>query len=262
MARVFTKPMLAAEFARARSAGWDRACASAEKESKLPPGLLLAIASQETDMNDVVGDGGHGRGLFQIDDRSHTTFLRQQGANRPGGKPAVPAAAKYAAGLVRFNFDFGVKNGVPERDRLKFALSAYNAGAGGALEGFKAGDSDRRTTGGDYGKAVLGRFAIYQSLLGVAPPPVLQEGSRGKAVSEFKEALQAWYERHLPGRVGDVRDHLRPALRGAARRGGVRLPEPRPDRDRRRRRRGHPRPRSPRTRSPASRADGPSPVHS
>jgi Putative peptidoglycan binding domain/Transglycosylase SLT domain len=199
LARVFTKPMLAAEFARARVAGWDRACASAEKESKLPPGLLLAIASQETDMNDVVGDGGHGRGLFQIDDRSHTTFLRQQGANRPGGKPAVPAAAKYAAGLVRFNFDFGVKNGVPERDRLKFALSAYNAGAGGALEGFKAGDSDRRTTGGDYGKAVLGRFAIYQSLLGLAPPPVLQEGSRGKAVSEFKEALQAWYERHLPG---------------------------------------------------------------
>lgn len=199
MARVFTKPMLAAELARARTAGWDRACSSAEKESKLPPGLLLAIASQETDMNDVVGDGGHGRGLFQIDDRSHTTFLRQQGANRPGGKPAVPAAAKYAAGLVRFNFDFGVKHGVPERDRLKFALSAYNAGAGGALEGFKAGDSDRRTTGGDYGKAVLGRFAIYQSLLGVAPPPVLQQGSRGKAVSEFKEALQAWYERHLPG---------------------------------------------------------------
>jgi hypothetical protein len=150
-------------------------------------------------MNDVVGDGGHGRGLFQIDDRSHTTFLRQQGANTPGGKPAVPAAAKYAAGLVRFNFDFGVKNGVPERDRLKFALSAYNAGAGGALEGFKVGDSDRRTTGGDYGKAVLGRFAIYQSLLGVAPPPVLQQGSRSKSVSEFKEALQAWYERHLPG---------------------------------------------------------------
>jgi peptidoglycan hydrolase-like protein with peptidoglycan-binding domain len=199
VARVFTKPMLAAELARARTNGWDRACASAEKECKLPPGLLLAIASQETDMNDVVGDGGHGRGLFQIDDRSHTTFLRQQGASKPGGKPAVPAAAKYAAGLVRFNFDFGVKNGVPERDRLRFALSAYNAGAGGALEGFKAGDSDRRTTGGDYGKAVLGRFGIYQSLLGVAPPPVLQEGSRNKSVSEFKEALEAWYERHLPG---------------------------------------------------------------
>ena len=199
MARVFTKPMLAAELARARTNGWDSACQSAEKESKLPPGLLLAIASQETDMNDVVGDGGHGRGLFQIDDRSHTTFLRQQGANKPGGKPAVPAAAKYAAGLVRFNFDFGVKNGVPERDRLRVALSAYTAGAGGALEGFKTGDSDRRTTGGDYGKAVLGRFAIYQDLLGVAPPPVLQEGSRGKAVREFKDALQAWYERHLPG---------------------------------------------------------------
>jgi len=199
VARVFTKPMLAAELARAREAGWDRACATAEKANALPAGLLLAIASQETDMNDVVGDGGHGRGLFQIDDRSHTTFLRQQGANRAGGKPPVPAAAKYAAGLVRFNYDFGVRNRVPERDRLKFALSAYNAGAGGALEGFKTGDSDRRTTGGDYGRAVLGRFAIYQALLGVAPPPLLRRGSRGRRVEELKESLGAWYERHLPG---------------------------------------------------------------
>lgn len=199
MARVFTRPMLAAELARARAAGWARACATAEQASELPPGLLLAIASQETDMNDVVGDGGHGRGLFQIDDRSHTTFLRQQGANRAGGKPPVPAAAKYAAGLVRFNHDFGARNGVPERDRLKFALSAYNAGAGGALEGFKVGDSDRRTTGGDYGKAVLGRFAIYQSLLGVAPPPLLRRGSRNRHVGELKETLEGWYERHLPG---------------------------------------------------------------
>jgi peptidoglycan hydrolase-like protein with peptidoglycan-binding domain len=191
--------MLAAELARARANAWDRACAAAERGASLPPGLLLAIASQETDMNDVVGDGGHGRGLFQIDDRSHGVFLRKQKAAGPGGRPPVPAAAEYAAGLVRFNFDFGVRNRVPEPLRLKFALSAYNAGAGGALEGFRAGDSDRRTTGGDYGKAVLGRFAIYQSLLGVAPPPLLRRDSRGKAVAEFKVELEAWYERHLPG---------------------------------------------------------------
>jgi peptidoglycan hydrolase-like protein with peptidoglycan-binding domain len=191
--------MLTAELARARTNGWDGGCADAEREAELPVGLLLAVASQETDMNDVVGDGGHGRGLFQIDDRSHTTFLRQQGANRAGGKPPVPAAAKYAAGLLRFNYDFGVRNGVPEPLRLKFALSAYNAGAGGALEGFRAGDSDRRTTGGDYGKAVLGRFAIYQALLGVAPPPLVKLKSRNKHVAALKEQLEAWYERHFPG---------------------------------------------------------------
>jgi peptidoglycan hydrolase-like protein with peptidoglycan-binding domain len=199
MARRFSRATLSAELARARANGWDAACAAGERASGLPAGLLLAVASQETDMNDVVGDGGHGRGLFQIDDRSHPVFLRQENAAGPGRKPPVPAAAKYAAGLVRANLDFAARNAVPEPLRLKFALSAYNAGAGGALAGFREGDSDRRTTGGDYGKAVLRRHAIYQSLLGVAPVPVLRKGSRSARVTELKTALAAWYAQHAPG---------------------------------------------------------------
>jgi len=197
--RTFTKTALAKELERARASRWDKACADAERARKLPAGLLLAVASQETDMNDVVGDGGHGRGLFQIDDRSHRDFLARNGAGRPGGKPPVPAAARYAADLVRWNFDFGVRSGVREADRLRFALSAYNAGAGGALAGYREGDSDRRTTGGDYGRAVLARWALYQELLGVAPAPLLRRGSRGKRVEELKARLEAWYEQHAPG---------------------------------------------------------------
>ena len=45
----------------------------------------------------------------------------------------MPVAARYAADLLRWNWDFGERSGVPERDRLLFALSAYNAGGGGAL---------------------------------------------------------------------------------------------------------------------------------
>jgi hypothetical protein len=150
-------------------------------------------------MNDVVGDGGHGRGLFQIDDRSHATFLRQQRASGAGGKPPVPAAAKYAGALLRWNYDYGVRSGVPARLQLKFALSAYNAGAGGALSGFREGDSDRRTTGGDYGKAVLARFAIFQGLLGVAPAAPLRRGSRNERVAALKTGLAAWFGKHAPG---------------------------------------------------------------
>jgi hypothetical protein len=197
--RTFTKPALAKELDRARASRWDTACTDAEKAAKLPAALLLAIASQETDMNDVVGDGGHGRGLFQIDDRSHRDFLARNGAGGPGGRPPVPAAARYAADLVRSNYDFGVRNGVREADRLRFALSAYNAGAGGALAGHREGDSDRRTTGGDYGRSVLARWAVYQDLLGVAPPPLLRRGSRGKRVEELKARLEGWYAKHAPG---------------------------------------------------------------
>ena len=171
----------------------------AERATSLPTGLLLAIASQETDMNDVVGDGGHGRGLFQIDDRSHATFLARQGASGPGRKPPVAAAARYAADLLRWNFDHGARSGVRQTDRLKFALSAYNAGAGGAMSGYREGDSDRRTTGGNYGREVLRRHAIFLELLGAAPIRPLRVGSRGWRVVELKDRLASWYAEHAPG---------------------------------------------------------------
>src|SRR5262249_36675913 len=70
-----TKDQLTKEVGVARNNGWLPVFTKAEKRHNLPPGLLLAIASRETDMQDIVGDAGHGRGLFQIDDRSHGDFL-------------------------------------------------------------------------------------------------------------------------------------------------------------------------------------------
>jgi peptidoglycan hydrolase-like protein with peptidoglycan-binding domain len=196
--RVITKETLASELERARRRGWERVLVATERAEGLPRGLLFAIASQETDMNDVVGDGGHGRGLFQIDDRSHGRFLSSQGAARSGGKPPVDAAARYAAELVKANLDYGSRNGIRGRDLLKFALSAYNAGPGGALTGYREGDSDRRTTGGDYGKAVLGRLALFESLLDGSATE-LRRGARGRGVEELKGRLAAWYAKHAPG---------------------------------------------------------------
>ena len=151
-------------------------------------------------MNDVVGDGGHGRGLFQIDDRSHTDFLRENGAGGAGGKPPVGAAAKYAAALLRGNFDFGVAKGVRKADRTKFMLSAYNAGAGGAL----AGPCARATpTSGRPAATTASRCwratRCSRSSSGIAPKPELKLGSRGRRVTALKVDLAAWYDRHLPG---------------------------------------------------------------
>lgn len=203
--RQFTKAALTSELARARAEKWDRAMAVAETEKELPAGLLLAVASQETDMNDVVGDGGHGRGLFQIDDRSHTDFLKRNGAGGVGGKPPTAVAALYAAGLLRWNLDYGASNGVRQGDRLRFMLSAYNAGAGGAIAGYREGDSDRRTTGGDYGRSVLLRYAVFQELLGAAPKPHLKVGSRGRRVTALKTRLGKWYAKHAPAEWEDFK---------------------------------------------------------
>ncbi len=86
----------------------------------LDPRLLAAVAAQETggpgsnSGRNVVGDAGHGHGLFQIDDRYHD-FARSPQAMDPA------ANADYAAGML---------GALLERygGNVHQALSAYNAG--------------------------------------------------------------------------------------------------------------------------------------
>jgi hypothetical protein len=94
---------------------------SAARRHGLDPRFLAAVAAQETggpgsnSGANIVGDGGHGRGLFQIDDRWHA-FARSAGAMDPG-KNADYAAGMLSGLLARFGGD------------AKAALSAYNAGS-------------------------------------------------------------------------------------------------------------------------------------
>lgn len=95
--------------------------AAAARRYALDPDLLAAIAAQETggpDTNaghNVVGDGAHGHGLFQIDDRSHPFA-----ATRAVMDPAQNA--DYAAGMI---------SGLLKRygGNVREALSAYNTGS-------------------------------------------------------------------------------------------------------------------------------------
>jgi hypothetical protein len=95
--------------------------AAAATRHHLEPRLLAAVAAQETggpgtdSGRNVVGDGGHGHGLFQIDDRWHA-FARTGAAMDPARN------ADYAAGILASNLQrFG--------GNLRAALSAYNAGS-------------------------------------------------------------------------------------------------------------------------------------
>jgi hypothetical protein len=135
-----SKTELNGQLDSARANGWDLICAGAEEEKGLSKGLLLAIASRETNMADVVGDSGHGRGLFQIDDRFWREWLTARGVAGRGKKPLIGDAARLAAAIVSDNLAFGRKNGVAAGDLLKFAASAYNAGPGGAIRGYREGD--------------------------------------------------------------------------------------------------------------------------
>jgi peptidoglycan hydrolase-like protein with peptidoglycan-binding domain len=194
---------LAEQVSRARTRGWAPIMRKAEKRHNLPAGLLLAVASRETNMEDIVGDKGHGRGLFQIDDRFHGDWLSAHGAPGPATTPRIGDAAEFAASMLESNLDFAVQKGVSAADRLRFACSAYNAGAGGALAGHQSGDCDRKTSGGDYGRDVLERLGAIQSRNGgpsvQTSARILRKRDRGKDVVQLKRDLQVWFDRAAPG---------------------------------------------------------------
>jgi hypothetical protein len=169
MAPIVSQRELEAELRRARTGGLERACLDAERERQLPRGVLLAIASRETGCRNVVGDGGHGRGVFQIDDRFHSEWLGRHGAGERGMVPPVAAAARYAARVLASTRAFARRHGIPRRERLKFVLSAYNAGPTGALRGHRRGNSDLETTRGDYGADVIGRLRLVRRWLELHP---------------------------------------------------------------------------------------------
>jgi len=193
-------PRVDADLEGARRNGLVAVCIAAEQGARLSRGLLLAVASRESGCRNIVGDHGHGRGVFQIDDRFHGDWLRRQGALAPGAVPSAAAGARYAAGLLRANLDEGARRGLVGRRRLKFALSAYNAGVGGAWIGLsERGDSDAETTGVDYGADVMRRLERVRVWLrrrerpGPDARPVLRVGSTGPAVRELERWLARWF---------------------------------------------------------------------
>jgi hypothetical protein len=121
--------------------------AAAAAKHHLDPALLAAVAAQETggpgrnSGNNVVGADGHGRGLFQIDDRSWS-FARTSAVMDPA-KNADMAATILQGNLERYGGD------VPK------ALSAYNTGAPNAT-GSRTTWSDGTTLG--YADSVMRHY--------------------------------------------------------------------------------------------------------
>ncbi|HZX68866.1 MAG TPA: hypothetical protein VFE70_08275, partial [Candidatus Elarobacter sp.] len=86
------------------SVAYGPAITAAATRHHLQPRLLAAVAAQETggpgsnSGRNIVGDQGHGHGLFQIDDRWHA-FARTPAAMDPAKN------ADYAAGMIASNLD-------------------------------------------------------------------------------------------------------------------------------------------------------------
>lgn len=130
----------------------------AAREFAFPPALLAAIASRETRggspnlLDDRgFGDGGHGFGIMQVDNRHGQTPVITGGAF---GQPHI----NQATGILKKKLN-SVQSEFPHLSRvqqLQTAVSRYNGGAGLA-----APNSDQGTTGGDYMNDVWARARFY-----------------------------------------------------------------------------------------------------
>jgi peptidoglycan hydrolase-like protein with peptidoglycan-binding domain len=110
----------------------------------LPPMLLFAVGSRETNLTNEVGDFGHGHGVWQLDDRSHTP---------PGGFPGFDAdvAVQCATAAAMLKGILATTGGNVEK-----AAAIYNSGQSG----------EPGTTHGDYGIDVVERMEFLQQLNG------------------------------------------------------------------------------------------------
>jgi hypothetical protein len=127
----------------------------------------------------VVGDGGHGHGLFQIDDRWHD-FAKTSAAMDPA-QNADYAAGMIAGNLRRYGGD------------VRKALSAYNAGSPNAA-GTKTTWADGATLG--YADSVLRHESQLEEAKAEGPATSLDVNALQNATLAF--APQACTELPAP----------------------------------------------------------------
>jgi hypothetical protein len=144
---------------------------AAARAHGLEPRFLAAVAAQETggpgarSGNNIIGDHGHGHGLFQIDDRYHA-FALTPAAMDPAQN------ADYAAGMLS-----GLLH--TYHGDARAALSAYNAGSPNA-SGTATTWADGATLG--YAQSVMRHYAS----LGGDPTSLVSElqANRGETTLE------------------------------------------------------------------------------
>lgn len=140
---------------------------AAAKYSWLNPSVIGGIGSRESGWGLLLspkgpsgtGDGGHGRGLMQIDDRFHQSFISSGRWRNPQDN------ITYAIDeVLSRNYDYLDRNtNLAGENLLRGAIAAYNAGLGNVLDALSQGlDVDYYTTGQDYSWDVLNRAGWFQ----------------------------------------------------------------------------------------------------
>lgn len=131
--------------------------------------LLLSLGLRESLLQNINNKAQTDKGTFQITEMYHAPFLRAEpgcpegtwtavaghSAYEDGYCPRFTPALHYALNMLQIHRRYAVSKGITGELALRYAIAAYNAGGGGAWEGYKAGNIDLKTTGGDYSAWVI-----------------------------------------------------------------------------------------------------------
>jgi hypothetical protein len=144
--------------------------ADAVEQHKLHPAILGGIGSRESRWGlalsppgpSGVGDGGHGRGLMQIDDRAHPAFTSSDAWRDP--KKNID----YACRILNASLDvIGRRTDRVGEELLRAGIAGYNCGPGNVLKALQQGRSvDYFTAGRDYSSDVLSRAGWFGAHVG------------------------------------------------------------------------------------------------
>lgn len=109
------------------------------------------------------GDGGHGHGLMQIDDRSFPEFCSSVDWMQPEAN--IRFGTKILARKRSYIRSKTVGIGFTEPELERAAIAAYNCGEGNVMKSIRAGeDVDTRTANQNYSADVLRMADVYLQL--------------------------------------------------------------------------------------------------
>jgi hypothetical protein len=153
-------------FHAAQQHGWLSFFQEAAVAHHFHPAYLMAIGSRETNMQNIKGDyqGGryHGFGVMQVDIGTDPEFCASGKWKDP--HLAIQRGTEILADKARELSRHAFPN---DHDRLWTLAASYNHGAHGSLGDYIIhGNPDLHTTGHDYGRDVMLRFAEFDFLLG------------------------------------------------------------------------------------------------
>ncbi len=133
-----------------------------------PTSLYCAIASRETNCVNELGDfkdgEAHGVGIVQIDiQHAIAQQARDNGSWTTNPDPLIAFGAQLLADNIA-----QAQRAFPDwtsDQQLQVSASGYNCGIARAIAAAHAGDSDAHTTGKNYGKDVIARKAVFDTLI-------------------------------------------------------------------------------------------------